>query len=103
MEVVTTSLTWLIAGIGWAGAVSVLLAYLLLIRRRVSAFGLRYLSLNFLGSACLAVSTSAAGAWPSAAVNVIWLVIGIAPLIRAWAKLHARRARLGATTNADAR
>src|SRR5258708_16214754 len=35
-------------------------------------------TLNFLGSACLAVSTSAAHAWPSAAANLIWLAIGVA-------------------------
>ena len=84
-------MTWLIATIGWIGAVSLLAAYLLLLSRRASADGHLYLSLNFLGSACLAVSTSAARAWPSAAVNLIWLAIGIAPLIRAWGNLHARR------------
>ena len=99
----TTTLTWLIAAIGWAGATSVLLAYLLLLRRSISAYGLRYLSLNLLGSACLAVSTSAARAWPSAAVNVIWLAIGIAPLIRACAKFQDRRRRPGMTTDPAAR
>jgi len=90
---VNTTVTGLIAAIGWAGAASVLVAYLLMLGRSISAYGLRYLSLNLIGSACLAVSTSAAHAWPSAAVNLIWLVIGIAPLFRAWAKLHARRQR----------
>ena len=99
----TTTLTWLNAAIGWAGATSVLLAYVLLLRGSISANGLRYLSLNLLGSASLAVSTSAAHAWPSAAVNVIWLAIGIAPLIRAGAKLHARRRQPGMTTDAEAR
>lgn len=70
-------MTWLIAIIGWAGAVSVLVGYLLLLRRSTSADSRLYLSLNCLGSACLAVSTSAAHSWPSAAVNLIWLAIGI--------------------------
>jgi len=86
--------TWLIATIGWAGAVSMLTAYLLLLGRRISADGLRYLSLNFAGSACLAVSTSAAHAWPSAAVNLIWLAVGVVPLVRAWVNLHGRRHHL---------
>jgi hypothetical protein len=77
-------MTWLIATTGWIGAVSVLAAYLMLLRHRTSAEGLLYLSLNFLGSACLAVSASAAHAWSSAAVNLIWLAIGAAPLGRAW-------------------
>ena len=94
-------MTWLIATIGWTGAVSLLVAYLLLLRRRTSADSHLYLSLNFLGSACLALSTSAAHAWPSAAVNLIWLAIGIAPLLRAWVKLHARRQCPGTATDTD--
>lgn len=93
-----TPVTWLITIVGWAGAVSVLLAYLLLLRHRTGPDSHLYLTLNFAGSACLAVSTSAAHAWPSAAVNLIWLAIGIAPLIRAWTKLHNRRQRSVATT-----
>lgn len=84
-------MTWLIATIGWVGALSVLSAHLLLIRGSTSADSHLYLSLNFVGSAFLAVSTSAVHAWPSAAVNLIWLVIGFAPLVRALVKLHARR------------
>jgi hypothetical protein len=86
-------MTWLIAVIGWGGAVSLLTAYLLLLSRRTSVDSHLYLSLNFVGSACLAVSTSTVHAWPSAAVNLIWLAIGSAPLIRAWGKLHGRRQR----------
>jgi hypothetical protein len=86
-------MTWLITVIGWVGAGSVLLAYLLLLRRSTSAESRLYLTLNFLGSACLAVSTSAAHAWPSAAANLTWLAIGIVPLIRAWVRLRARPRR----------
>jgi hypothetical protein len=84
-------MTWLIAAIGWAGAISMLTAYLLLLRRKTSAHSHLYLGLNFLGSACLVVSTYAAHAWPSAAVNLIWLALGVAPLVRAWVNLYARR------------
>ena len=81
-------MTIALASIGWAGAVGVLVAYLLLLRRITSADSRLYLSLNFLGSACLAISTSAAHAWPSATVNLIWLAIGFAPLVRALAKFN---------------
>jgi len=94
-------MTWLIAAIGWVGAVNVLAAYLLLLRHRTSAEGHLYLSLNFLGSACLAVSTSVAHAWSSAAVNLTWLAIGLAPLVRAWVKLQPQRQRPGTATDAD--
>jgi predicted MFS family arabinose efflux permease len=94
-------MTWIIAMIGWAGAVGLLAAYLLLLRHRTSAESHLYLTLNFLGSACLAVSTYAAHAWPSAAVNMIWLAIGLAPLVRAWVKLHARRQCPGTASDTD--
>ena len=95
-------MSWLIGTIGWVGAISLLTAYLQLLRRRTTADSHLYLSLNLLGSACLAVSTSEAHAWPSAAVNLIWLAIGIAPLIRAWVKLHARRQCEATATDTDA-
>ena len=94
-------MTWLVAAIGWVGAVSVLAAYLLLLHHRTSADSQLYLTLNFLGSGCLAVSTSVAHAWPSAAVNVIWLAFGIAPLVRVSVKLHARRQCPQASTDND--
>ena len=94
-------MTWIIATIGWVGAFAVLAAYVLLLQRRTGADSHLYLSLNFLGAACLVVSTSAAHAWPSAAVNLIWLAIGIAPLIRAWVALHARRQRPGTAADTD--
>jgi predicted short-subunit dehydrogenase-like oxidoreductase (DUF2520 family) len=83
--------TGAIAMIGWLGAVSLLAAYLLLLRGRISAHSGLYLALNFAGSAGLAISTSAAHAWPSAAVNVVWLVIGVGPLVRAAAHRRAHR------------
>lgn len=90
--------TILITAVGWAGAVSVLAAYLLLLRRRTTAESHLYLSLNFAGSACLAVSTSIAHAWASAAVNLIWLVICVAPLVRAWVSFQNRYGNRGGTT-----
>jgi hypothetical protein len=86
-------MTWLIGSIGWAGAIGVLAAYVLLLRHRISADSRTYLSLNFVGSACLVVSTWAAHAWPSAAVNVIWLAIGLGPLARAAARRRAQAER----------
>ena len=86
-------MTGLVACIGWLGAISVLVAYLLLLQHRITAHGRAYLGLNFAGSAGLAVSTSVAHAWPSAAVNVIWLVIGVGPLVRAALQYRTSRQR----------
>jgi hypothetical protein len=93
-------MTEVVACIGWLGAISVLAAYLLLLQHRITAHGRAYLGLNFVGSAGLAVSTSVAHAWPSAAVNVIWLMIGVGPLVRAGLRYRAGRqdrARRGKT------
>ncbi len=75
--------------IGWGGAVALLAAYGLLTAGRLAATKATYLALNLIGSAALGLSTTAAHAWPSATVNVIWLAIGIGPLLRA---LRIRRA-----------
>ena len=93
----TNTLDITIATIGWIGAVNVLVAYLLLLRGRTCADSHLYLSLNFAGSACLAVSTSIAHAWSSAAVNLVWLVIGITPLVRAWIKFQPQRRSAGSS------
>jgi hypothetical protein len=71
----------LVEVIGWSGAGCLLLAYGLLSARRINA-GVRYQLLNLAGSIGLAVNAVVHGAWPSAALNLIWLVIGLAALRR---------------------
>lgn len=62
---------------GWTGALGLLLAYALLSGGRVAAASPTYLALNLGGSAGLAVNGIAHGAWPSTALNVAWLAIGV--------------------------
>lgn len=69
--------------LGWAAAVALLIGYRLVTVGRVSGDSASYLLLNLFGSIGLGVSTAVAHAWPSAAVNVIWLGLGIGPLVRA--------------------
>ncbi len=69
--------------IGWACAAAVLAAYALVVRTPEAATGRRYLALNLVGSAGLAVSGAGHAAWPSAVLNLLWL--GLA--------LHAFRVR----------
>ena len=66
---------------GWVGAVALLVAYALLTRGRVQPAGLLYVGLNLVGSAGLAASSAAASAWPSAALNLTWLAIGLSALL----------------------
>jgi hypothetical protein len=70
-----------IAAVGWVGAVAILLAYGLNHRGRLQPRDAGYLVLNTVGSVGLMISTAAAGAWPSAAVNLIWLAIGVPQII----------------------
>lgn len=80
--------------IGWLGAAALLWAYGLLTSSRVSPTSGRYLALNLAGSAALGLSTAAAHAWPSVTVNVLWLALGIGPLVRARARRRRSRQRL---------
>jgi hypothetical protein len=63
--------------IGWAGAVLVLLAYALVSTNRVGAQSGRYQLLNIGGAIGLVANSAWNGAIPSAAVNVIWIGIGL--------------------------
>lgn len=66
---------------GWAGAGCLLLAYGLLSARRINA-GVIYQLVNLAGAVGLAVNAVAHGAWPSACLNLVWLLIGLVALQR---------------------
>lgn len=74
-------MTLLVEVAGWAGAGSLLLAYGLLSAKRIDA-GVTYQVLNLAGAIGLALNAVAHGAWPSACLNGIWLVIGVVALKR---------------------
>jgi hypothetical protein len=61
---------------GWIGAVMILGAYLLLSAGKVGAHSLIYHWMNVVGAVGFVINASWHGAIPSAAVNVIWVVIG---------------------------
>ena len=61
---------------GWAGAFLILLAYLLLSMGRVSGQSLLYQGMNIVGAAGFVVNGWWHRALPSAALNVLWLLIG---------------------------
>jgi len=66
---------------GWAGSVSVLIAYGLLSTHKLTANSKLYQFLNIFGSACLIVNTIFYSAYPSTFVNIVWLIIAIFALI----------------------
>jgi hypothetical protein len=63
--------------IGWAGAVLILGAYALLSAGRLKAESVTYQLMNILGAAGFVVNSGWNGALPSAAMNVIWIGIGL--------------------------
>jgi hypothetical protein len=63
--------------IGWTGAAAVLLAYGLVSTDRVSSRSGAYQLLNIGGAVGLVINSAWNGAIPSAAVNVIWIGIGV--------------------------
>jgi hypothetical protein len=75
--------------IGWGGAALILGAYALLSGGKLRAESLTYHLMNILGAAGFVVNSGWNGALPSAAMNVIWMGIGIYAL-RQHRRLHIK-------------
>lgn len=83
------------AALGWLGTVGTFVAYVLLVRGRITAGSAQYAAMN-VGGGVLAGSASAVyHAWPSVASNLVWAVVGAHTLLlalrRRAALLRARR------------
>ena len=63
--------------IGWAGAALILGAYALLSTGKLRAESVSYQLMNILGAAGFVVNSGWNGALPSAAMNVVWIGIGV--------------------------
>ena len=79
---------------GWAGALLILAAYGLLSWHRVTSRSLAFQLMNVFGAAGIMINGWWHGAWPSAALNVIWLLIGA---IASWRIVKARGSSTSAT------
>lgn len=73
---------------GWTGSVMILSAYALLTARRLKGNSASYQLLNVIGSVLLIINTVYYGALPPAALNLVWLGIGLYALLRR--KFHTR-------------
>ena len=67
---------------GWAGASLILLAYLFLSAGKLTGQSLAYQGMNVVGAAGFIINGWWHGALPSAALNVLWLLIGAIALWR---------------------
>ena len=72
----------LVDAAGWTGAVALLLAYALVSAGRLTGRSVGFQALNLVGAVGLLANGAWHGAWPSAALNAVWLVIGITALVR---------------------
>jgi len=78
---------------GWGGAILILFAYLLLSAGKLTGQSLLYQGMNVVGAAGFTINGWWHGALPSAALNVLWLLIGA---IASWRILKKR----GSSTSA---
>ena len=80
--------------VGWAGAALILAAYALLSAGRLTGGSLIFQAMNVVGAAGFVINSTWHGALPSAALNVLWLVIGA---VATWRILKRRRSSTSAT------
>lgn len=67
--------------IGWIGMLLVLLAYFLITIKKTSRESKLYHSMNLIGALFLGINTLINEAYPSTALNVVWILIAIYGLI----------------------
>ena len=72
--------------VGWAGAALILGGYLLITMGKVTGRSPLYQWMNVAGAAGFIINGWWHGAVPSAALNVVWMMIGGVALWRIWAK-----------------
>jgi hypothetical protein len=74
--------------VGTAGAICLLLAYFLIATHRVSADRALAHLLNLAGAAMLGVNAVYHGAYPPAALNILWAGIALTALARSHARVR---------------
>lgn len=70
--------------VGWIGSILLVIAYWLVSQNKVKAQSIKYQSLNIIGSIMLIVNTFYYSAFPSTALNVIWVLIGVVYIAKAF-------------------
>ena len=76
------TLKFIIDGFGWLSSAAVVTAYALISMNKLDSRSRIYQWLNVIGSIGLALNTAYYRAFPSTLVNIVWLVIASAALIR---------------------
>lgn len=75
---------WFVEVVGWGGALLILSAYLLVTVGRLTGQSLAFQWMNLVGAAGFVVNGWWHGAIPSAALNVVWMLIAAVALWQLW-------------------
>ncbi|MGH1438123.1 MAG: CBU_0592 family membrane protein [Lewinella sp.] len=73
----------LIETFGWLGSALLILAYLLNSFNYLAAQSLWYQAMNFAGGGLLIINTIFLGAYPSSALNIVWVIIAGVNMLQA--------------------
>ena len=92
-----TMLELAIEAIGWVAALLILGAYALLSAGKLTARDRAYQLMNVVGAAGFILNSGWNGAIPSAALNVVWMGIGIVALVRITRHSRQKRDRISPT------
>lgn len=71
-----------VGAFGWCGAIALLSAYALLTLKGLTVRNRSYVVLNVTGSAALVVNGASHSAWPSVTLNLVWLALAGAGLVK---------------------
>ena len=71
-----------VAAVGWIGAGLLLGAYALVSTHRLAGSSATFQLMNLAGAVGLAANSAVNGAWPSVALNLVWIAVGLIALAR---------------------
>jgi hypothetical protein len=72
----------LIEIIGWIGTVLIVGAYFLNINGKIKSTAIPYILANLVGGILFSIYTFAHRTWPNMVVNVVWVFIAVAALMK---------------------
>lgn len=86
-----TATAFLIEIVGWAGAILILGAYVLVSTGRLSGESALFQWMNAVGAAAFVANTAWHGAVPSMVLNIVWSAVGFLTLFRMWRRKSGTR------------
>jgi len=72
----------LIEIVGWIGSILIVGSYYLNIQGKLDSKDSKYIWANMMGGICFIINTYAHHAYPSVAVNIVWVIIALFAIFR---------------------